>query len=73
MNKDIKPHSNYLVNEFTCEICGVRTRVYSNRPDKYVRRERCQCCGSPIRMGKSETWKDRLYKTFLRLRRFWEI
>lgn len=60
----------YLVDEFTCEICGVRTRAYSNRPDKYVRRELCECCGSPIRIRKSETWKNKLYKAFLRKRRY---
>jgi len=60
----------YLVDEFTCEICGTRTWVYTNSSDKYVRSELCEYCGSPIRIRKSETWKDKLYKAFLRKRRF---
>lgn len=29
---------SYLVDEFTCEICGTRTKSYTNSPDEYVRR-----------------------------------
>lgn len=62
--------SPFLVDEYTCGICGVKTRVFSNRPDKYVRGERCKCCGLPLITEKSETWKDKLYKAFLKNRRY---
>lgn len=62
--------SPFLVDEYTCGICGVKTRVFSNRPDKYVRGERCKCCRLPLITEKSETWKDKLYKSFLKRRRF---
>lgn len=59
-----------LVDEYTCGICGIRVRAFTDSPDKYVRREHCPCCGSMLIAGKSETWKDKLYKAFLKKRRF---
>lgn len=59
-----------LVDEYTCGICDVRFRVFTDSPDKYVRKKYCECCESMILTEKSETWKDKLYKAFLKKRRF---
>lgn len=63
-------NKSQLVDVYTCAICGTRTTVYTSSPDKYVRRELCECCGLPTRTWKSEAWKDKLYKAFLRKRRY---